>query len=289
MVLPPFTLGDIPNPEHLPPLPEVLDVGLGEAALTHNGVNSNPQRNYERLEWLGDAYTEVISSSLLYQSFPNLEVGKLSQLRELLIKNTTLGKFAKQYGLMSRVKLPAALYQSKEKMVKVPGDILEAHVAAVILSDPDRGLQRLGGWLRAIFSTIIKDQIKREAREANSKHIAAKGNGQNTLSTEPSNVLPKVQLGTLIGAPGVNFRYEEDVKASKKDKYNPKLTTFSVNLFMDGWGQKNMWLGRGTDLSKKEAGQKAAQMALNNKSFIKSYAAKKDAWKAARDEGDKMG
>lgn len=234
------------------------------------------------MEWLGDAYTEVISSTLLYQTFPDLEAGRLSQLRELLIKNQTLGVFAKQYGLTSRVELTPDVRNSEVKMKKVPGDLLEAHVAAVILADPKHGLQRVGDWLRAIFSTIIKDQIRKSNKQSNGKNSLEMGNESKKKSDEP----PKVRLPALIGAPGVYLRYEDDTSAPKKDKYNPKLTTYTVNLYMDGWGEKNMWLGRGTDLSKKQAGQKAAQMALNNASFMKKFSAKKAAFMAAQEAND---
>lgn len=259
-------------------MPRILNPALETAALTHSGVAQANSPSYERLEWLGDAYTEVISSSLIFSTFGRYPVGKLSQLRELLIRNQSLGQFSKQYRLMERVKLPPEILASKEKVKKVPGDVFEAYVAAVILSDPEQGLQRAAEWLKALWSTVIKDQINDLSRNPEKRQVLELG-GESAVSSE---VLPKTRLAQLIQARGVALRYEDDGGAPKKDKYNSKLPVYTVKVVMDGWGEKNQFLGRGTGMSKREAGQKAAEMALLNQSLIKKYSQKKAALEAAR-------
>jgi ribonuclease-3 len=86
----------------------------------------------------------------------------------------------------------------------------------------------------------------------------------------------------LIVVPGVKLRYEDDPAGPKFDKHHKKLAVYSVNLYMDGWGEKNKMLGRGTDLGKKQAGQKAAQMALDSTALIKKLSQKKKAYEAAQ-------
>lgn len=239
------------------------------------------QLSYDRLEWLGDAYSEMISSALLFSTFGRASPGRLSQLRELVICNSNLGKYAAKYDLMQRVDLSEEFRNSKDAK-KIPGDVFEAYVAAVILSDPENGLRRAGEWLKALYSMTLKDQIRELSRKPQMRHIVEMDSEQKAPTDEE--VLPKQKLSTLIAVQGVKLRYEDDKGGPKKDKYNKRLNVFTVNLYLDGWGEKNKWLGKGTDLNKKVAGQKAAQMALDNAALMKKYRDKKLAFLAARDE-----
>ncbi|KAM0325405.1 hypothetical protein ACHAQA_007391 [Verticillium albo-atrum] len=273
LILTRFATADIPS--SLPPLPSIRDPILEAAAFTHSGTGA--PLNYERLEWLGDAYTEVISSSLLFRTFGGHSSGRLSQMRELLICNANLGKYSTQYGLVDRANITPEIRESKEKWKKVPGDLFEAYVAAVILSDPEHGLQRAGEWLKALFSMTIRTQIHTLSNKP--EHLAVLEMGDRL---DPNQLLSaKSRLQQLIGAKGVIFRYEDDPTGPKNDKFNKRLPVHSVNLFLDGWGEKNKWLGRGTDINKREAGNKAAQIALDNKALIKKFSDKKAALQAA--------
>ncbi|ROT43527.1 ribonuclease III [Sodiomyces alkalinus F11] len=281
LLLTPFQAENIAS--SLPPLPPILDQTLETAVFTHAGMAKiqKSQLSYDRLEWLGDAYSELISSTLLFSTFGRASPGRLSQLRELLICNSNLGKYAAKYGLMQRVHLSEEFKNSKDAK-KIPGDVFEAYVAAVILSDPENGLRRAGEWLKALYSMTIKDQIRELSRKPEMRHIVEMDREQKVPIEEE--VPPKQRLSTLIAVQGVKLRYEDDKGGPKKDKYNNRLNVFTVNLYLDGWGEKNKWLGKGTDLNKKVAGQKAAQMALDNASLMKKYRDKKLAFLAARDE-----
>ena len=63
--------------------------------------------SYERLEFLGDAYIELIASRLIFERFVQLTAGQMSQLRELLVKNETLGEYSKAYGFDKRLEAGA--------------------------------------------------------------------------------------------------------------------------------------------------------------------------------------
>ena len=92
------------------------------------------------IEWIGDAYIELISTLLISQTFPSLLPGKFSQIREGLVKNVTLADFSRKYGFDKRLQIPQANFDVKESdKVKILGDVFEAYVAAVILSDPAEG------------------------------------------------------------------------------------------------------------------------------------------------------
>ncbi|KAH0431331.1 RNase3 domain-containing protein [Colletotrichum camelliae] len=287
----PWTASDIPAT--LPPLPKINNPVLEVAAFTHQGkVKNKGDLSYDRLEWLGDAYVELLSTCLIFQTFGGLPTGKCSQIREVLIKNANLGDYSTQYKLFERAILPAeldpnskiAVKASPQEVKKVRGDLFEAYVAAVILSDAD-GLRRAGEWLRSLWSMTIKDKIQSADKTPDIHVVKELG---SSAAPQESRLPPKVELSNVVGAKGINIRYEDLPSANKKDKLNKKLALFTVGVYLDGWGERNKLLGVGSDLNKKEAGQKAAAAALSNKKLMKTYQDKKAALYKARGDLDGM-
>lgn len=84
----------------------------------------------------------------------------------------------------------------------------------------------------------------------------------------------KVQLAALIGCKEVKIRYEDSpAKKVLRDKHS-KMPLFTVAVWVDAWG-KSECLGYGSALSKKEAGGKAAERALENKAKMKFFITQK--------------
>jgi ribonuclease-3 len=59
----------------------------------------------ERLEFLGDAVLQFISSDLLYMRFPTATEGRLSELRSALVRASTLASFARSVPLSPYLRL----------------------------------------------------------------------------------------------------------------------------------------------------------------------------------------
>ncbi|KAK3321136.1 ribonuclease III domain-containing protein, partial [Cercophora scortea] len=238
-----------------PPLPAVLDPALETAALTHSGKTSRAgELDYERLEWIGDVYLELIATLFVYQTFPNLPPGKSSQYRELLVRNITLSEFSLHYGLDKRANFPdefglggriGGTTVSGTKRIKALGDIFEAYVGAIILSDDKDGIRRASDWLKVLWGSTLARQI----REYESRHVT-------TIS-------PKTALEQAIGVKGIKIEYRDLPDKGKKER-DTNLPLFTVGCFLNGWGETDKQLGYGSATGKKDAGQKAAQMALDN-------------------------
>ena len=253
----------------LPPLPK-LEPGLEKEVFTHPGWGAP---NYERLEWLGDAYLEQIATCLISETFKSLPTGRCSQMREQLVRNSTLASYFREYGMKSRAILPVDFggmdrehsKVSHKDMIKTQGDIFEAFVAGAILSDEENGLKNTAEWLKALWGRTILDQIAKAEK----------------AETVVKPVLPRERLAQRILTKGVGLRYG-DIPNRKQD---PRISMplYTVGVYLDGWGETGKLLGVGTALSKKEAGQKAATVALENKKLMKLYSEKKDAYMAARD------
>ncbi|KAL7937502.1 ribonuclease III domain-containing protein [Trichoderma chlorosporum] len=264
-----------------PPLPPILDSKLAEEVFTHPGLA--PKYNYERLEWLGDAYLELIASSLIHQTFTQLRSGACSQLRERLIRNITLAEYFRHYDMSRWAKLPDGFGdnrgqgrgRSKDKdLVKTQADMFEAYVAAVILSDSQQGLTKVVEWLKALWGKTIKEDIyKAEAAKKRSESQPA--------ATEAVDSNAKQRLSVKIVTRGVSIDYK-DLPGEKKDK-NLGLPLYTVGAYLTGYGEVGRLLAVGTALSKKDAGQKAAEAALQNKRLMQAYEEKKRQYLKAKD------
>ncbi|KAI0390057.1 ribonuclease III [Xylariaceae sp. FL0594] len=281
-----WTPEDIPKTAVLPPLPPVLDPVLEKASRTHSGMaTALGEMSYEKLEWIGDAYLYLMSSAFITQTFPNLPTGRCSQLRERLIKNDALSEFTVGYGIDKRARLPSEFQPggrlaaggtsaSMKERKKILGDLFEAYVAAAILGDAG-GLERVAVWIKPLWSTTLKHEICLEHKASTAtqgpgngvKAQESNGSDTNGVQSAIQKKSPKVALSQAIGAKTVTITYQ-DVGAPKKDK-NTGLPWFTVGAYYDGFGERNLLLGYGSGLSKKEAGAEAAAKALENKKLIK--------------------
>jgi ribonuclease III len=284
LLVEPWRAADIPS--ELPPLPKIHDPEIESQVFRHPGLAGGP--SYERLEWLGDAYLEMIATSLIFQTFTRTPSGRCSQIREQLIRNVTLAEYFRNYKMDQKAKLPQDVAQSISRnprgrssdkdLIKTQGDMFEAYVAGIIVSDPDsNGLAVAANWLRKLFSTTIKDQIIRNETET---QYSSSGDGRS--SNSQPHFPPKDQLTRLIGGKGVVLEYRDLPGSGEQREQNLGLPLYTVGVFLTGWGEEDRLLGTGTALKKKEAGQNAARKALGDKEAMKTYETRKQAAWAER-------
>ncbi|KAG0647953.1 Ribonuclease III [Hyphodiscus hymeniophilus] len=271
-------------PVKFPALPQILDITLETAVFTHQGITAGRagDLSYERLEWVGDSYLELTCTLLIAQTFPAFSPGKTSQLRERCVKNLTLAAYARYYGFDQRARIPQEYLDSKhptkdQDMTKIMGDIFEAYVAAVVLSDPENGVARVTEWLKQLWALELKKDIVEGER--NPKFDSPMWNLRGAVdnveirSSTTVELGPKDQLQKLLGSKGIRLAYRE-AAPTKKDRSN-KLPLFTIGVYLDGYGKKELQLGYGKGNGKKDAGQRAAQMALDNKKLMKELTDKK--------------
>lgn len=227
---------------------------------------------YDRLEWVGDANLYLLSSYLIFFTFGGLDSGKGSQLRERLVRNQTLASYFREYNLIQRAKLPANIDLKSKEGQKIQGDMVEAYVGAVVLSDKRQGAAKAAAWLKALWARTIADEIRKAEKKPETQRVQELGQAREVDEAATA----KQRLNLALKVPGVDLIFQ-DVPTKQKNKHNG-LPMFTVNLFLKGWGEQNKLLGWGTAGSKKEAGQKAALMALANKKVISVYEARKKAY-----------
>ena len=109
----------------------LADGVLLEEALTHRSLGS---RNYERLEFLGDAVLSFVVAEMLYREFDGASEGELSRYRASLVSGETLGEVGLALGLGEHLRLgEGELKSGGFRRASILADALEAVIGAVYL------------------------------------------------------------------------------------------------------------------------------------------------------------
>ena len=288
--LPPATSksGDVPAyvhftvPKGFPALPPIQEESLASAPFTHKStmkhhrsVSSEPDVSYERLEFMGDAYIELIASRLIFERFKPLQAGQLSQLRELLVKNETLAEYSRAYGFEQRVQVGSMEAMTKEGKLqgnkgfnKVLGDVFEAYVAAVVLSDTKHGYAEAEKWLTALWAPKLEEAAKNDKSYAYNPglsitHSEEAGSAELLKIYNPT---AKQELQRrILGRQGSDIRllYEpyKDTVELKGDQLGQNK--HFIALYLTGYGYERKLLGKGEGKNKVEAGNWAATEAMH--------------------------
>lgn len=130
-----------------PPLPPIEDARIRQDALF-----LGPKHNFQRMEFLGDAYLQMVSTHLLYDRFPTSREGPLSDMRAKLVANIPLFEYARLYNFSSMM--------SGAPSWKMLADAFEAYVAGIILSDPVGGIEKLTEWLTALYEPKMQEMAR---------------------------------------------------------------------------------------------------------------------------------
>lgn len=117
---------------------EFRQTGLLQQALTHSSyANEKRMKKHsdnERLEFLGDAVLEIISSEYLYHHFPDLPEGELTKMRASLVCEPTLAYCTKELHLGEYLLLGRGEDRTGgRKRSSILSDALEAVIGAIYL------------------------------------------------------------------------------------------------------------------------------------------------------------
>ncbi len=129
---------------------EPRDTALFAAALTHR---SAPGRNYERLEFLGDAVLNLVVAQRLYREFPDATEGDLSRLRARLVSSEPLAQIAAEISLGEALQLGSGeLKTGGFRRESILADALEAVCGALFL---DGGFEAVQTVIEGLFTGRI--------------------------------------------------------------------------------------------------------------------------------------
>lgn len=200
-------------------------------ALTHSSyINEHKlQRNdcNERIEFLGDAVLELVSSEYLYKLYPDEEEGKLTRLRAALVCEPALAFDAKPMQISRFLRLGKGEDQCGGRYRdSVVSDAVEAVIGAIYL---DGGIESA----KTFIHHFILDDINKAGRFFDAK---------SELQELAQDILGATPEYTITGSSGPDH-----------------AKTFSASVTISGQPY-----GEGTGSTKKQAEQSAAWTAMNN-------------------------
>jgi len=113
-------------------------------AVTHKSLDTSPRKNYERLEFLGDAVLDIIVSRELMREFPEGDEGLLTQRRASLVQKPFLATIGHLLDLMDHLKIEQSVNLNIEKIAdKQLANLFEALIGAMYLDGGIEPCRRL--------------------------------------------------------------------------------------------------------------------------------------------------
>jgi ribonuclease-3 len=136
--------------------PELLHLALTHRSYIYETAGEGLSSN-ERLEFLGDSIQAFISADFLYQAFPNLSEGELSDIRAILVKRDTLANFAREIHLGDFLLLGRGEQHSGGGQ-RVLASAFEAVLGAIYL---DQGIETVRSFLLPRLEPLARDIVQK--------------------------------------------------------------------------------------------------------------------------------
>ena len=102
-------------------------------ALTHASGANNRLRSNERLEFLGDAILGFVVCDLLFQRFPDLQEGDLTQIKSAAVSRSTCGKIGTRIGLSEFLLTGKGMSVDSGIPASLVANAVESIIAAIYL------------------------------------------------------------------------------------------------------------------------------------------------------------
>ncbi len=205
------------------------DIGLLKQALTHSSYTNeqkiNKQKHYERLEFLGDAVLELVSSEFLFHTHPDMPEGEMTKTRASMVCEPSLAFCAADLELGQFLLLGKGEESTGgRKRDSITSDVMEAVIGAIFL---DGGMEPAQKFINRFVLSDLEDK---------------------QLFYDSKTNLQELVQGTL----------KQEIHYKPVGEYGPEHDkTFMVEVHING--EK---VGAGEGRTKKAAEQKAAYEAL---------------------------
>lgn len=167
------------------------DILLLSRALTHRSyINEHPDavEDNERLEFLGDAVLDFLVGEWLYNRFPEMEEGELTQMRSALVQTNQLAIFSNFLGLEKAVRLGRGEYKTGGTYRNtLLCDLFEAFIGALFL---DSGLETVKKFIYPMLENASVEIIEQHRNEDPKSKLQewAQANGYPTPKYATTNV-----------------------------------------------------------------------------------------------------
>lgn len=134
-----------------------------ERALTHRSAPQDGERkDYERLEFLGDAVFDLAVADLLSERYPQATEGELSKMRAALVNTSSLAKIASLIQLGPYIRLGRSEISSGgAQRPSILADVLESVLGAVYR---DAGFEKALAVVKTLFQQEVEQVVPRDPK-----------------------------------------------------------------------------------------------------------------------------
>lgn len=149
-------------------------------ALTHssfaNEQKINKQEDYERLEFLGDAVLELVSSEFLFQENRQMAEGQLTRTRASIVCEQALAYCAREFGLEAYILLGKGEERTGGRTKdSIISDVMEAIIGAIYI---DSGMPHASDFIhRFILSDLEHKKLFYDAKTILQEFVQQKNTG----------------------------------------------------------------------------------------------------------------
>lgn len=148
-------------------------------ALTHSSFSNeqkiNKYKNYERLEFLGDAVLELLSSQFFFETYPEMPEGEMTKLRSSMVCELALAYCARDISLGDYLLLGKGEETTGGRTRdSIISDVMEAVIGALYL---DGGLSAADAFVKKYIlsdleskqlfydsKTILQEEVQKEGK-----------------------------------------------------------------------------------------------------------------------------
>ena len=190
---------------------------LVNLALTHSSFKNKKNKNYERLEFLGDRVLSLVISEHLFLKYPNENEGALSKRLSNLVSKKTLLEVANEIGIKEMLKID--IFEKRnlkfKRNISILSDVCESLIGAIYLdSDLENARKFISKyWKKKISKNILPPQDPKSLLQE-----VAQKKGLN---------LPKYILKNKEGPPH-NPRFEVEVFLKGIRKFSAIAKTIKI-------------------------------------------------------------
>lgn len=219
------------------------------ADLTPHETKNAPGTDNEQLEFVGDAVLGLAVTELLYKRFPDRSEGELTRMRAALVSRQRLAALGVELGLDQHLLVGRSAEQNgARRKPALLANAAEALVAAIYLDANAAGKDGFGEIRRLVAQRLLKPEL------ATLEAAIKQDGGRGALRDAKTVLQERVQAR---GAGRLRYADTEQTGPAHQRR-------FKVEARLEGPGGKVVVLATAEGASKKEAQQRAAELALKN-------------------------
>ena len=213
------------------------DKNLLKQAFTHRSyLNENPSATLshnERLEFLGDAVLELVTTEELYKRYPESNEGQLTVYRTSLVNSVMLAKVAKELGMEDYLILSKGEEKDTGRARSlILARALEALLGAIFL---DRKYNQCKKFINKYIVIFIDEIIEKKLwidpksliQEEAQKHLSVTPSYKTIVESGPDH--------DVLFSVGVYFNYDLVAIGEGKSKQEAEVEAAREALKIKGW------------------------------------------------------